>query len=248
MNDKYFSFKRFCYLLSEEKILEKATAPVVMEDFRLCIVEIKSDVLLKLVDLGESKNDYLDYLINEIKKQNYIKNIDVSRVQKWLDEYDINIEDIFNTNYNNKGFDQLFDVHYSHMELYTPETNKVYAIQNDFLYFFCSHYADELISFLNSRKTSIKTIIKQDEKPQKNVIKQMTTNQVVILLDRLGVFTTAELENTPNTKKAKLISNLIGRNEKNIKSAIENLDKKPSNLGEGYQRDIEMVDQLLSSL
>lgn len=67
-------------------------------------------------------------------------------------------------------------------------------------------------------------------------------------MDKLGVFNTNYLSRLPNTKKAKIISQLLGKNEKNIKTAIENLEKRQSVLGVNYVDDIDKIQQLLDNL
>ena len=77
---------------------------------------------------------------------------------------------------------------------------------------------------------------------------QLSVNQAIILLDKLGVFTDKTFENVPNTKKAKLISQLIGKNDKNIKTAIEKLELKPSEITPNYQKDIDKIERILENL
>lgn len=77
---------------------------------------------------------------------------------------------------------------------------------------------------------------------------QLSVNQAIILLDRLGLFSSTMLENLPNTKKAKLISQLIGKNDKNIKTAIEKLELKPNEIKPNHQRDIDKIERLLNNL
>lgn len=77
--------------------------------------------------------------------------------------------------------------------------------------------------------------------------KQLSVNQCVLLLDRLGAFT-IEIENWEKTKKAKLISSLIGRDEKNIKTSIEKLDKDPNELGPQHSKDLKKIEDLFNLL
>ena len=250
MEDRNVSFKGFCKLLGNEEVLEKSTASIVNKVFKLHLEEIKSEVLSELLSLEESKkNDYLDLLINEVQRQNYHKNLDVSHVQRFLDEYKVSIEDVIEDDYN-KNFREVFSCHFDYDD-YSPESQKIKIVQTRFLEYFCSYYANELINYLNSRKDPDKinkSMVNKDNDISNKIEKQMTVNQAVILLDKLGVFTTNELENKPNTKKAKLISLLIGKNEKNIKTAIENLEKKPLDLGNNFQKDLDKVEELLNNL
>ena len=77
---------------------------------------------------------------------------------------------------------------------------------------------------------------------------QLTTNQIVLLLQEIGFFSHSKVLDSQKTKQAKLISNITGLNEKNIKTAIEKLDKKPSELTANYQKDIDKINQILNDL
>lgn len=88
------------------------------------------------------------------------------------------------------------------------------------------------------------SIIKEDSK----YLNQLSVNQAVILLDKLGVFSLDYIENLPNTKKAKLISLLLGKNEKNIKSAIEKLEQKKADITDAYKKDLDKIQHILDNL
>jgi hypothetical protein len=148
-------FERFCEILDNSTILKKSTAIGVMVDLKGCITEIKSEVLLELQNKGESKNDYLDYLINEIEKQDYVKNADISYIQKYLEEYNITISEIMDMNFMKNLIVTKIDRHYNDMIPFSPEKDEAYIIQTDFLHYFCKYYADELISFLKLKKSNI---------------------------------------------------------------------------------------------
>ena len=412
MNKKDTYFDKFCELIDDYTILKKSTAIGVMVDLEDCIKKIKSETLLELQEKGINRNDHLEFKINEIEKQSYPKNADISYVQKWLDEYKISIEDIFNRDYRNNSIEAVIDRHYNDMDKFSPEKDKAHSVQLDFYQYFCKHYADELIAYFNSKKENKETSFStkhpilmkpfkdeyltifckeiSDERAVKeccfdlvyegivhyvpyleteiienllllgndkrndylnfaidkikktpfvdkekiNIDKwlkkynvsinefptfsneelkhwlnryyngysetphdldfildiqidfycygamieankmidfleskiinatsksidntsetentiQLTVNQAIILLDKLGVFSDDTFENKPNTKKAKLISLLLGKNEKNVKTAIEKLELKKSELGAGYQRDLDKVQQLLNNL
>jgi hypothetical protein len=414
MNKKDTYFDKFCELIDDYTILKKSTAIGVMVDLEDCIKKIKSETLLELQNKTDHRDDYLDYLINEIEKQSYPKNANISYVQKWLDEYKISIEDIFNRDYRNNSIEAVIDRHYNDMDKFSSEKDKAHSVQLDFYQFICKHYADELIAYFNSKKDkkqsnipskpqtpmkpfkdeylnvfckeiSDERVIKEtcfdlvyegivhyvpyleteiienllllgndkrddylnfaidkikktpfvgndkinidkwlkkynvsiDEFPKfsnkelshwlnryyngysetpndldfildiqidfycyaamveankminfleskrTNVnkgnnkiensdetenVNQLSVNQAIILLDRLGLFSSTMLENLPNTKKAKLISQLIGKNDKNIKTAIEKLELKASEIKPNHQRDIDKIERLLGNL
>ncbi|MBC5836719.1 hypothetical protein [Flavobacterium muglaense] len=412
MDETYF--ESFLKLIDNNLILKKSTAIGVMVDLKYYLTEIKSEVLLELQTKGESKNDYLDYLINEVEKQDYVKEADISYIQKYLDQYNISISEIRDMKFMQNLIVSKIDRHYNDMVPFSHEKDEAFLIQTDFLNYFCKYYADELITFLKLKKTNntthkvphpqitkpfkgdflnafIKEISNEREIYQSTFIQcydfgikaytdylkseikenllilpaekinpyldfiedkisstpyfttnpniidkwitkynattlefpflenkeinffitksinfhlwndedrslmediqidfycyaamveakkitdflnskkinqatmvnkveisnntentnQLTVNQAVILLDKLGLFNSPKIENMPNTKKAILVSQLIGKNEKNIKTAIEKLELKQSELGAGYQRDLDKVQQLLNNL
>jgi hypothetical protein len=415
MNKKDTYFDKFCELIDDYTILKKSTAIGIMVDLEDCIKKIKSETLLELQEKGVNRNDHLDFKINEIEKQNYSKNADISYIQNWLDEYKISIEDIFTRNYRNNDIEAVIDSHYYDMVKFSPEKDKALLVQTDLYYYFCKHYADELITYFNSKKenketnTSIKqplpmkpfkdeyltafckeisnereiyqspfiqcydfeiknfteylkseinenllilpsdkitpyidfiedkirntpyfevnnTILDKWEKKynlqnlefpfienkevkklismsvnfhhlteeEKDLMEdiqidfygyaamieankitdflaskktsvskstntienitvaenpnQLSINQAIILLDKLGVFNDKALENVSNVKKAKLISQLLGKNEKNIKTAIEKLELKPKEIKPNYQKDIDKIERILDNL
>ena len=413
MKNTYFD--KFCELIDDYTILKKSTAIGVMVDLEDCIKKIKSETLLELQNKTDNRNDYLDYLINEIEKQDYIKNADITFIQKWLNEYKISIEDILKRDFQNNKIEIVIGSHYNDMEAYSTKKDKALLVQTDFYYYFCKHFADELIAFFNSKKDkkqssilskpinpmkpfkdeyltafcneisndseiyqspfiqcynfgiksftenlkseisenllilpsekilpfidfiedkikntpyfqvdnkildkwirkynlqnldfpfienkevyrfismsvnfhqltdedrelmeeiqidfyhyaamieadiiidflktkrpiSEKPIDKKEVDNESKTPNQLSVNQAIILLDKLGVFTDKTFENMPNTKKAKILSKLLGRNEKNIKTAIEKLELKQSELGAGYQRDFDKIQKILDNL
>lgn len=408
MKDTYFD--KFCELINDYTVLKNSTAIGVMVDLEDCIKKIKSETLLELKEKGINRNDHLEYKIIEIEKQDYSKDADISYIKNWLNEYKINIKDIFSRDFKNNSIEAVINRHYIDMEKFSPQKDKALLVQTDFYFYFCKHYADELITYFNSKKenihnnstiqslpmksfkdeylkafckeisnereiyqstfvqcydfgiknfteflkseitenllilpsekitpyldfvedkirktpyfeiekyildkwiskynlknvefpylenTEVKRLISmsvnfyqlekddmalmediqtdfysyasmveankivdfiQNKKFKSNKTKpepepenpnQLSVNQAIILLDKLGVFSTDAFENKPNTKKAKLISQLLGKNEKNIKTAIEKLELKPKEVTNGYQRDLDKIQQLLNNL
>lgn len=78
--------------------------------------------------------------------------------------------------------------------------------------------------------------------------KQLTSNQIVLLLDKIGFFTYPKIENTSKVKQAEVISKITGLNDKNIKTKIQNLEKLPKELGTQHQKDIDKIDAILDNL
>ena len=243
MNKKDTYFDKFCELIDDINVLGKSTALGVMIDLQLCLKEIKSETLAELQEKGVNRNDHLEFKINEVEKRNYNKNADIHYVKKWFNEYQIGLDPILNNSFQGNPIELVLNSHYNDMEKFSPEKDKAYNAQLDFYQYFCRYYANKLIEYFESKMTINENIIIETENAN-----QLSVNQAIILLDKLGVFSADTFENKPNTKKAKLISQLLGKNEKNIKTAIEKLELKKSELGAGYQRDLDKVQQLLNNL
>lgn len=243
MKDTYFD--KFCELIDDYTILKKSTAIGVMIDLQLCIKEIKSETLLELQQQGINRNDHLEFKINEVEKCSYDKNADINYVEKWLKNYNITIDEILSNTFQNSSITGLIDIHYNDMDAFSTEKDKAYHVQLDFYQYFCKYYADELMSFFKSKMTNIESFIFETESENAN---QLSVNQAIILLDKLGVFNDKALENVSNVKKAKLISQLIGKNEKNIKTAIQKLELKPNEITPNYRKDIDKVERILENL
>ena len=242
MKDTYFD--KFCELIDDYTILKKSTAIGVMIDLQLCMKEIKSETLLELQQNGINRNDHLEFKINEVEKCNYDKNAGLKYINKWFNEYQIGLTPILNNSFQGNPIELILNSHYNDMEKFSPEKDKAYNAQLDFYQFFCKYYADELISYFKSKMVGIE---KENNEDSENA-NQLSINQAIILLDKLGLFSSNMFENLPNTKKAKLISQLIGKNEKNIKTAIQKLELKPSEITPNYQKDIDKIERILENL
>lgn len=243
MKDTYFD--KFCELIDDYTILKKSTAIGVMIDLQLCIKEIKSETLLELQQQGVNRNDHLEFKINEVEKCNYDKNADINYIKKWFNEYQIGLDPILNNSFDGNPFEHILNTHYNDLEKSSLEKDKTYNAQLDFYQYFCRYYANELIAYFKSKMTNIESFIFETESEN---INQLSVNQAIILLDKLGVFNDKALENLSNVKKAKLISQLIGKNEKNIKTAIQKLELKPSEITPNYQKDIDKIERILENL
>ncbi|SFN38489.1 hypothetical protein SAMN04487989_10179 [Bizionia echini] len=412
MLDSY-SFNKFCELLSDEDILRTSTAFGVAKQFQTYIADIKSQVLKELMNRTENQDVFLEFLINEIEKQYYVKDAGINYINKWLKEYNISIDAILEEEDHKEPIFTVLDRHYNDMEPFSKEKDKAFLVQMDFLNYFCCMYANELIEFLRSkipkvkpqnqaqipiaktkpfkdeylnvfckeisneravRETSfmqlydyglthyrpyleseitenllildkdkkedylsyvldkvtktpyasipenfldqyikkydvdlnefpkfknkelnealntyyqgiyhathqeqhnllciqidfycyasmleVKKIIefvesKSDKQKETNLIvkkgnsKQLTINQIVLLLQETGFFSHPIIENASKVKQSELISIITGLNDKNIKTAIQKLDKKVSELGENYQKDIDKIQYILDSI
>ncbi len=150
MNENYYNFKKFCELINDSNVLKKHSVVGVIKMLQLCISEIKSDVFLKLSNEGQN-NYYLDYLINEIEKQDYLKNFGIEKIEYVLNNLNVTIEEIINTTFSQELNDTI-GVKLSWDEYY-ENFDYLRSTQENLLLYFINYYANELITFLNSIKS-----------------------------------------------------------------------------------------------
>ena len=77
---------------------------------------------------------------------------------------------------------------------------------------------------------------------------QLTTNQIVLLLQEIGFFTHPKIEDASKVKQAELISLITGLHQKNIKTNIQKLENKPAKVTANYQKDIDKTNKILDDL
>lgn len=74
---------------------------------------------------------------------------------------------------------------------------------------------------------------------------QLTSNQIIILLDRLQIFGESKLKDYPKTKQADLLNLITGLNTQNFRVNIAKLDKKLSVSSTNYKKDYDKIKQIL---
>lgn len=249
LNDS--SLIRFCEFLSNDHIFDKSPPVALIYDSKYQIKQIKSLVSKELVTRKEDGIDVLYYVINEIEATEYqTENVGIECVQRWLDKFDITIEEVLN--YENRGNEiyKFIEYEYTYYPDMSFERSLAVDIQIDFLVFLRNYFATQLLNFLSEKK-QLKEKQFDLQKPvttteQKN--NQLTTNQIVILLDNLGFFAHPKIEDAPKIKQAELIGLISGLNQKNIKTHIKKLEKSLSVNGENYQKDIDKINKILDNL
>lgn len=125
---------------------------------------------------------------------------------------------------------------------------EIFGIPETPIYF--SKYNPKYISKINYSFNS-NLMSKQFAEPaeiETKTPKQLTANQIVLLLQEIGFFTHPKIEDASKVKQAELIGLLAGLNQKNIKTNIQKLDKKPLENGLNYQKDIEKINKVLDDL
>lgn len=79
-------------------------------------------------------------------------------------------------------------------------------------------------------------------------IKPLSVNQAIILVDELKTLDIDVWDNLHKTKKAKIISLLINRNEDNIRKGLINLDKTKNSTPLQFQKDQIYVERLIKDV
>lgn len=239
----------FCEAISDETLItERASFKQVYQSKIIYHTSLlQSEVIKNLSHLNSyKKDDYLFFVIDKIKRTPYF-GINKSKLSEDLVDYDVTLESF--PRFNCPHIDTLLSMAYEDDILTIQEYDKILAANQQFYRYACKIEADIIIGFLESKLFSeIKTVGNSENHDQTDNSNQLSVNQAVILLDKLGVFNTPLFENKPNTKKAKLISQLLGKNEKNVKTAIEKLELKSKDLPAGYQRDLDKIQTLLDKL
>ena len=154
-------FDKFCELIDDINVLDKYSPLTLKISLIDCIKEIKSETFLELQNKGNQRNDYLDYKINEIEKRSYPKDIDPNYIKKHLTKYQITVDEIFQSNFSNAEFENIFCSNYKDFDE-KQEQHSVYQLQLDFYGFLCNYYANELISFfVNNKEVKTSTLNNQ---------------------------------------------------------------------------------------
>jgi hypothetical protein len=243
--DEYLNV--FCKEISDERVIKETCFDLVYDGIVHYVPYLESEVMENLLVLGnDKKDDYLNFAIDKIKKTPFVGN-DKNNIDKWLKKYNETIDEF--PKFNNEELIHWLGRYYNGYSETPNDLDFILDIQIDFYCYAAMVEANKMIDFLESKRTNLNNgsnkIEKSDETENVN---QLSVNQAIILLDRLGLFSSTMLENLPNTKKAKLISQLIGKNDKNIKTAIEKLELKPSEIKPNHQRDIDKIERLLGNL
>lgn len=202
--------------------------------------DLRKEITENLLTLDSNNHElYFEYVLNRINSEAF-SSIDKTFLDKWVVKY--NLEDLDFPYFKDEEMKIILSTWVDQPGLSYDEETNVRNIQKDF-YFYAFHLEKmNIIEYIESKKSM------GDIKIEKNQLNELTVNQAVILLDKLGVFSSTMFEEVPNTKKAKLISQLLGKSEKNIKTAIEKLESRPKDVTASYQKDLNKVQQLLDKL
>jgi hypothetical protein len=207
---------------------------------------LKLEIINNKLSLKENGFAYLVFVETEVKKTvgHFIADEYELSAIRILKKFNVKMVDFLNSDIKNNEFDKLIN-----FELKTrAERVGVGTYEVDYfqLYFFLvTKYANIVIGFVNDLKFNLSNKLVSNKNIKAN---QLTANQIVILLDKLGFFTNPKIEDVSKVKQAELVSLISGLNEKNIKTNIEKLDNKPSDVTVNYQKDIDKISKLLDDL
>lgn len=244
--DEYL--KVFCEEISNERQVKETCFDLLYESIIHYVPYLETEIKENILMLdANKKDDYLEYAIDVISKTPFAKK-DSCNIDKWLKKFNVDLKEF--PKFSNQELNEWLGKYYNSRIPYDyKEREFILDIQIDFYCYASMIEANKIIDFLESKRTLKATTMSiQNNDINEDNSKQLSVNQIIILLDKLGFFSLDSLEDLPNTKKANLISQIIGKNEKNIKTAIERLELKPSELGSGYQNDIDKIQRILDKL
>ena len=188
------------------------------------------------------EKDFITLELSKFQNPNFKKGLSFS--YKDLNEYLLN--------YNHKKFN--FNALRRQSNKFEPiiSFNKKYLRLN-YSRLFCPTEAwtfslHRKMEFLSQKLACLEEVQTEPDPKSDPPTNLFTTNQSVLLLDQLGVFASPYFENIAKSKQAEILSRLLGKNTKNIKSAIEKLDKSASEVGQGFTRDMAKIQAIFNQL
>lgn len=239
----------YCRLLDVHSDVNISIADLVFE-LQYQFENLKKEIITNKIALKENGFAYLILTETEIKSTiSHFGDDDYqAKALEILKIFNIKLDDFLNHNIKNEKFEQIFRrvPNYDDEKKNTSNYKEFIEYYYNFYFFLVIKYGNIVINFIKELKGELKTDIKIEN--PKNKPNQLTTNQIVLLLQEVGFFAYPKILDSHKTKQAKLISSITGLNEKNIKTAIEKLDKKPSELTANYQKDIDKINQILDDL
>tara|TARA_R110001592_G_C13170288_1_gene749765 strand:+ start:1571 stop:2461 length:891 start_codon:yes stop_codon:yes gene_type:complete len=190
----------------------------------------------------------LDFIKFEIEIfNNPEKNRILKEVPVHFMSADVYYNDLFSANFNN------YEISFNKKINFLSEKAKQFGFKisigegSSFYNEYTELYVSEGSS-LCLLSISEKEIQQENQQENQENKKQLTTNQIVLILQETGFFTHPKIEDASKVKQAELISLITGLNQKNIKTNIEKLDKSPSKNGDNYQKDIDKINKILDDL
>ncbi len=234
----------------------------IIDDVKPLYIKAVSDLLIRLSNLP-NKEDKLNYLthnvqllempLKQLKKDFYIEDVESRYYVKQSDFISNKIDKVVsdlnvkNENLTDKEVEAVFSqIDYSIGDMMQNE-----HYRNRFETLIKLPYSLFTItgSFINILYAKIDKISPETQNEERvKSSKQLTANQIVLLLQEIGYFIHPKIEEASKVKQAELIGLIAGLNEKNIKKNIQKLDKSTSSNGANYQKDIDKINKILDDL
>jgi hypothetical protein len=124
-----------------------------------CLPLVKTEISKTLLNLDEHhKIHYIDYLLEEIEKQSYVKEANINYIQKYLDKYQVDLKAVLDFDLDSLPHDfrhKIIDIHYKDMKPFSKEKDIAFQVQYRFINYFCKVVADDLIAYCKIKKASV---------------------------------------------------------------------------------------------
>lgn len=149
--------KWFCELLDDNLPLDGSTALSFYHKLKFeCMPKLKSEISKNLISTETNSEHYLDFVINEIKIQDYQKNVDLAALKRHFERREVSenqIIDVLNFNLDkiDRDFYRLLNTEYKSFQPFSPEKDEAFQIQTDLVYYVCSSCANEMINHCKSK-------------------------------------------------------------------------------------------------
>ena len=138
---------------------------------------LKSEILENKIRLQAKSNTYIDYVINEVKIQITDKSLDGKIiVNRWLDLFKVNIEDVLSFKYENEEFKNYFTTEYLNLPIETIERNKYLEFRVKFKEYLCVYYAREIISYCKIKPTKTSIPSDKNKSMKTTILKEFSYN------------------------------------------------------------------------
>jgi hypothetical protein len=132
---------------------------------------IKHEVLEELMINNVNRIDFLNYIISEIEPLTILQEHFVININNCLEVYNVTIENILNDKIDNPLFRYLVTSNYKEIPTSNPNRESALSIQIAFYDYFSKYFEDDLILFLESKRTVDN--VNQIEKTKLNQISEL---------------------------------------------------------------------------
>jgi hypothetical protein len=162
--DEYLN--EFCKLISNDRQIRETCFDLVYIGIIHIFSYLENEVMENLLLLNtDKKDDYLNFLIDKIKKTPY-SDCDENTIIKWLEKYDSSINEF--PNFKNEDLAHWLNRYYNGYADSPTDYDYILDIQIDFYCYAAGLEAQKMISFLESKKsTSSKYSESQTETTEK---------------------------------------------------------------------------------